>query len=326
MKKNLLFRTILIGSLVALMLLSSTGCGRSKSSGISSSREETATEEAASDEDYKQEYYDNALSNADGDDYQTERKNILKKYFIMETIEFDTTIPAVESLVSKYLGYIENSEVTGKQINNTNYYNTRHAYYTFRIPAEKLKNFTEELKVLGNVVQERGNKEDVTTQYFDVMARINSLKVQEERLLELVKKGNELKDILEIENQLSNVRYQIETYTATMNNLDNQVNYGTVQLELKEVVEVTINEEPAVTIGEKISKGFIKSIDHIKDFFVNLFIFIIVAIPYIIVWAAIILALLITIKKLNSARKRKHFIKETENQSIIKSEESDDQK
>ncbi|PKM95454.1 MAG: hypothetical protein CVU84_05140 [Firmicutes bacterium HGW-Firmicutes-1] len=327
MKKRLQIRTIFIFGFVILILLSTSGCGKNEKAYDNVSTGEAAPEVSFSKpkEAVEEEiYYDEDKKTSDLENSQSVRKEIQNKFFVMETLEFDKTTKSVESLVSKYLGYVEGAEITGKEIYNTYSYNTRHAYYSLRIPSEKLNNFSEELKGLGNVVQERVNKEDVTAQYTDVTARIKSLKIQEERLLELVKKGTELKDILEIETQLSDVRYQIETYTATIVNIDNQVNYSTVQLELKEVIEVSTYEEPAVTVGQKISKGFLDSINDIKDFFVNLFIFIVVAIPYLVIFAVITIAMIIFFKKMSKKRKVKSANKDKVINTEVKSQQSED--
>lgn len=327
MKKSKLFKSMLIVTLFSVLLFSVTGCGMKSSVKEETSYENLTSGAAPMEQEQKTETQNSVVDKEKTDSVmdtnQSDRKIIQNKFYLIETLEFDTTITAIESLVSKYFGYVGSAEITGKEIYNTYSYNSRYAYYTFRIPSDKLNSFTQELEGLGNVVQERGNKEDVTTQYFDVTARIKSLKVQEERLLELVKKGTDLKDILEIEKQLSDVRYQIETYTATMINLDNQVNYSTVQVELKEVIEVSEYEEPAVTVGQRISKGFLDSIDQIKEFFVNLFIFVVVAIPYLIIWAVVIGSLIMIYKKVKTYRKRKKSKNEVGSLPEVKSEQSE---
>lgn len=249
------------------------------------------------------------------------RKVIQNKSIVMETLEFEKVTKDIESLTNQYFGYVETSEVFGKEINNKSNYNTRNAYYTLRIPSEKLNEFTEELRNIGNIIHEQVYKEDVTTQYIDLQARINSLKVQEKRLLELLEKGAQLKDILEIENQLSTVRYEIETKTATQINLENLINFGTIKLEIREVVEVSKVDKPAITVGEKISKGFIKSINNIKEFFINLFVLIIVILPYLIVLTIIIGIIIFAISKVNKSKNKKKNNIIQEEKAKIKKEE-----
>lgn len=230
-------------------------------------------------------------------DIKTDRKIIQTKYYVIETLEFDKTVPVVEKLVNEHSGYLESSQVSGRTLYE-NYYSNRTAYYTMRIPAERLNQFSEKLEAIGNVIDKSTSKEDVTTQLVDVEARIKTLEVQETRLIELLKTGGDLKDILEIEKQLSDVRYEIESYKATMKSLESQVSYSTVQLELREVVKVTDQVKPAKTVGQRISQGFIRTLENIKEFFVDLFVLIIIVLPYLIIWALFIGIIIIIIKKL----------------------------
>lgn len=310
------FKHIVILLVSVLILTSLVGCGSMKEGATEdSTRNETgsapAQEPAQKEKSYGEEegeYYDEEqkLDNGSGTDTALSgRKIIQTKYYIIETLTFDKTTTEVEALVDKYLGYLESSQVSGRTLHYEDYYSTRTAYYTMRIPAERLTSFSSDLETLGNVIEESITKEDVTTQLFDVDARIKSLEVQEERLLELLKTGGELKDILEIETQLSDVRYQIEIYKATMNNLENKVSYGTVQLELREVIKETDQAKPAITIGQRISRGFIHSLNDIKDFFVDFFVLIIIALPYLMMWAIFIGIIVFIVKKIITKRKDK---------------------
>lgn len=234
------------------------------------------------------------------------RKIIQNKYISMETTEFDDLNKKLESFAFEYMGYIESSEVSGKRINDSSTYASRHARYTFRIPAENFNTFISALKGLGNIVNDNNVISDVTSQYFDLDARIETLKVQEKRLLELLEGGKELTDILEIETKLANVRYEIETYTSSFKNLENQISYATLNLDLQEVIQVTEFKEPAKTVWDKMSQGFMNSLRNIKDIFVNLVIVFIAGLPYFIVLGLFIWAIVFFVNR-NSKKTKKMF-------------------
>ena len=54
----------------------------------------------------------------------------------------------------------------------------------------------------------------MTSAYVDVEARLKSLKLQEERLYAMMEQAGDLETLLAIQNQLTEVQYQIESYTA----------------------------------------------------------------------------------------------------------------
>ena len=47
-------------------------------------------------------------------------------------------------------------------------------------------------------------------------------------------------DLLEFESQLSDVQYQLESYTCQLRSMDQQVSYSTVDIYLREVATLTI--------------------------------------------------------------------------------------
>ena len=48
----------------------------------------------------------------------------------------------------------------------------------------------------------------MTLEYIDIQARINSLRLQEERILSLLERADSLEYIFEIEKKLGDVRYE----------------------------------------------------------------------------------------------------------------------
>ena len=65
--------------------------------------------------------------------------------------------------------------------------------------------------------------EDITNQYVDVEARLESLQAQQERLYELLEQAQDIETVLAIQNQLTEIQYQIESYTAQQRSYDQQV-------------------------------------------------------------------------------------------------------
>ena len=118
---------------------------------------------------------------------------------------------------------------------------------------------------LCNVVSRSTDVADVTESYTDTEARLKTLRLQEERLLEILSKATELSDVLELESRLSDVRYQIESYEATLRNYDSRVSYSTLHITLQEVVEYSIINDPPQTLGQRLSDGFKDSMRMVKN-------------------------------------------------------------
>ena len=104
--------------------------------------------------------------------------------------------------------------------------------------------------------------EDITPQYVDNEARLESLRTQEQRLLELLEQAGSLEDLILLEDKLTEVRYEIETLTGQQRIYDNQVEYATVHLWVNEVSRQTIT---APTFGDRVVEAFYGSLQNVSD-------------------------------------------------------------
>jgi hypothetical protein len=68
----------------------------------------------------------------------------------------------------------------------------------------------------------------VTKQYFDTDSRLNSARVMEQRLIDILKtKTGKVADLLEVERELGRVRAQIEEMQGALKYMDAQVQFAT---------------------------------------------------------------------------------------------------
>lgn len=222
----------------------------------------------------------------------TSRKLIKNVDLSVETEEFDVLMQTITDRTEKLGGYIESSNT----YNGSYYYgnNNRNASLTLRIPAESLNNFLSEVAEISNVVSRNENVTDVTLQYVDMKSHKEALETEQKRLLELLEQAENVEDIITIESRLSEVRYQIESMESQLRTMDNQVSYSTVYLYIEEVARLTPVKEQ--TTWEKIKTGFGESLYNvghgIKDFFIGL----VIRIPYLAVWAVVIVIAVIIVK------------------------------
>jgi len=205
------------------------------------------------------------------------RKYILTYRYYLETLEFEKAEANLEHMVENSFGFFESTEVSGRSINDEN--RRRRGNYTIRIPKEKVNEFVDGLQGIGNVLDSNSFVEDVTSRYYDMDARIRTLKIQEERLLAILEKADELEYIIELERELSDVRYEIESYTSSFRRLEDQISYSTVYVELQEVYEKTVIKQQPLTFTEKLTRGFLDSVEDVKDLLENLILFLLTNIP-----------------------------------------------
>jgi len=229
------------------------------------------------------------------------RMLIRRVYMSCETTNYDQVVSELLNRVHGAGGYIESSE--GYTVNGE----LRNISYVIRIPSEQLDSVISGIGENATITSSSESTEDVTLQYADTKAMIDSLRIEQETLNELLAQADSLDTLLVLQNELTNVRYQIESYESQLRVLENQSSLSTLTINISEVLEETEIEAPHVkTYGEKVAETFEDMLDNTKEFFEDLFLDIIENLPGIVVFIVIALAIFITIKVLIAKRRKKN--------------------
>lgn len=240
----------------------------------------------------------------------TSRKLIKNVNLSVETETFEELLATITEKTESFSGYIEESYT----YNGSNYYGrgTRNASMTVRIPAQQLDAFLSSVSEVSNVISRNDSVSDVTLQYVDMESHKKALTAEQDRLLELLEQAESVEDIITIESRLSDVRYQIESMESQLRTLQNQVSYSTVYLDIQEVEKLTPVEEQ--TRGEMIREGFVDSLYGVGNGLLDFGTAVIIDLPYLVVWAAVILLVILIIRLLRKHRKNKEQKKMQEKQ------------
>lgn len=230
------------------------------------------------------------------------RKWIITVDMNVETDDLEVLQEALSERIENLDGYIEDQSVYNGSTYSSRRY--RNANMTVRIPAEKVEEFTTEVGGLSNVVSNNLRREDVTLNYVATESKVTALKTEESRLLELLAQAETMSDLLEIEARLSDVRYELESYTTQLRTLDNQINYATVYLFIEEVQEYTPVEEP--TLWERITVGFSDSVKGLAEGTVDIFVWLITSSPYLVVFGVMTILVILLTKRVRKLRKKKN--------------------
>ena len=225
----------------------------------------------------------------------------------IETMEFDKTLIDLNKMVSDCGGFVENSSVTGNDFysQHNGYATYRSAQYTFRIPVEKFKSFTESLDTLGNVPYSSSNAENITMMYTDTESRLAAYRTKETRLLELLAKANSMEDILAIESSLTDVQYQIESLTSQIKSWDSLISYSTLSITVNEVSLYTQDSTSTLSYGQQLKEAFTRSIAGVGRFFKGFFKFLVGAFPVLVVLAVIAVPVFFIVRAAHKKRKAK---------------------
>lgn len=196
--------------------------------------------------------------------------------------EFDKTRAEIEAVIQRHHGFNAQLNVTGEAGAG------RALTATYRLPTLELDATMNELKQLGRVTQETQGGEEVTRQYVDLTARLANARNTEQRLNEVLNKNTgKMTDILEVEQEISRVRGEIETMDAERRNLENKVQYATLELKLNEEYKAQI-EVPAPSTGTQIHNAFADGLRSLYENALGVLLFFLSYGPPLLFWAAIL--------------------------------------
>lgn len=211
------------------------------------------------------------------------RKVIRDATLRIQTLEYDKFLPALEQAVLDVGGYVSSRYSSGNS-----YYgkHLRSAELEVRVPADRLDEFLTGVSGLGNVVDRRESLRDVTTAYVDTEAHLNALRTERDALLEILAAADTVEDLITVQNRLSDVQYEIESYEAVLRTYDDQIAMSTVTMYIDEVErETPVQEE---TFWQEVSRRFSESLGAVGEGFRTFGAWFFGNLPSIVVWVVIL--------------------------------------
>ena len=314
-------KKVLACVLSGILAVSIFGCGSKSMVATESAMENAAYDDMAYDSGYDttesasaEEAGGGAVTSENGIEevQETDRKLIRNVNLSLQTKEFDTVLENMSQKVKDLGGYIQESSVWGS---SSDYSSSRSASYTLRIPSDKLDEFIDVVETLGNVTYKNESVDDVTLRYVDVDSHKKALETEQERLLALLEKAENVEDIITIENRLSDVRYELENYESQIRLLDNQIDYSTVYVDISEVSRVTDTGKQG--FFEEVASRFSDSVYVVLMGLRGFAIGILGSLPILVVWGVILAVVVILLRKFvfkKSKKNKKNTDQTNENQ------------
>lgn len=231
----------------------------------------------------------------------------------LETTAFEDSTDQLKELIDKYDVIIEN-----ENYNNSNYgwyredYTitaTRTASYDLRVPSNNYSEFIECLDELGNITYRTSDVQNMSSTYRDNEARLETLKAKRDRLVELMEQTGTITEIIQVEDSLEQVDYQIEQLKLSQQNIDLGVAYSYVSISMEEVGEYTKIQEQQITFLEELKNAFKDSWDALVHILRSAIILlaqlsIVFIVPFIIFVIILVIVIRLIIKKSNNKRRK----------------------
>ncbi len=231
------------------------------------------------------------------------RKLIRNVDLSFETTDFDTFVQDIQSKTTALGGYIESSDLSG------NAYTDRHryAYFTLRIPKPQVDTFLSFAEGEANLTRKYENTQDITLQYYDTESRKKALQSEYDRLLELMAKAESVDAVIAIEQRLSEIRYQLDSFESDLRRYDNQVDYSTITVNVSETTVLTASENSG--FWSRVQANLESNLEDLGDAVTSFLIWFLASIPVLLVLAILFFIIYHVVKMIRNRRKSRKAAK-----------------
>ena len=259
--------------ILAALLMGLTACGGSGSGGVMPGDASNGTAAASPMEDSagaEMESVSTAAGGGTSTSYDPDSvKLIYRADLYVQTLDFDSALARLTQMVEEAGGYFEATSLYQGGYDSDG---LRSGSYTIRVPSEGYAAFLQGVGETENckVVRQEETVEDIGMSYADTEARLETLRIQQERLQTLLSQAEVMTDIIELENALASVEYEIEQYGSTLKRYDSLVNFSTIQLELEERERLSDTPAASEGLGARMGRGFRSAVTGFVDGLANL--------------------------------------------------------
>ena len=201
---------------------------------------------------------------------------------------FDGTHQSIHDLVEEYNGRLVTDTLSGQE-------GARNATIAADVPAGELDAFLQALDFVGEVTYRSINSEDISVNYYDAQGRLETLRLEKERLNGLIASAKDSGELAALDAQLKEVYAQIDTLESKLRNFDSQLEYARVDIVLREGAQLEATAITGTTAGGgAASQGLNRSLEALGSFFHDMGVSLAVIAPYAgIAVAAVLVAALV---------------------------------
>ena len=139
---------------------------------------------------------------------EKDEKKIRTVSMEIETKEITEKAKNLREKVKALSGYVESEDFQ----DTDSYTAYKRMYFTVRIPKDKMDEFLTYVEGDGRLRSRSESLEDVRLQYHDAQTHKKSLEKEQERVLAMMDKAENLDQLLILENRLTEIRYELENY------------------------------------------------------------------------------------------------------------------
>jgi len=186
------------------------------------------------------------------------------------TYNFDETFAGIEEIMANRGGFIESSNqwlTRGSQrTSDGDEHLLWRGEFVLRVPVGLFDTVNRELMALAQVRYFSTASQDVTMEFQDLASRLRIREEEKRRVEAMLEAAENMRDILNLEAQLTTLRLAIDAYSRRLTEIDQLASFSTIAIMVYELVEYEDDYYLAAyddtdSFGTRIGNAFSASID-----------------------------------------------------------------
>jgi hypothetical protein len=212
------------------------------------------------------------------------------------TKDFEGARVRIEAIARESQGYLDQLTAQGEVGSG------RTLTATLRLPSDRTEAALVELRKLGKVREESQNSSDVTSQYVDLQARLTNARNTEQRLTDLLReRTGKLPEVVEVEREISRVREEIERMQAQQKDMNNKVQFATIQVAVSEEYRAGI-ELSSPSAGTRLRNALIDGYHSAVESILNAALLVLLYGPVLLLWSAVLIPVILFARRIYRVR------------------------
>ena len=221
-------------------------------------------------------------------------------WFTLRTDAFDDGLARVQALLAQAGGWQEQRNTYGEPF-TVEAGTGRTASLTLRVPTDRLDAFLTDLRAVGQVTRSGEQAQDISEQYYDTQGRLAIALAHRARLQELMAVSGTIADLVTLEQALSDVQYEIDSLSGTLQGWDSRIAYAVVTVTLTEDAPAGLLPVASQSLGARLTRGFYASVNATVAFLGDMLVFVVWCLP----WLGPLAALGVLVWALRRARRKR---------------------
>ena len=312
-----------------------TGCGSSSNyasdtASISQNSKGYSSYDSASEAYYDSDYsYSDEVENADassngsGDEDGLTADRIKKEMLVyscdmsVDVLDFDTAVSKFKESLDSYGGFVENENYNDGGSGSRWYSEDDEKWQTYsatvRVPSADYDAFCAAAAELGDLRSKNASVQNVSSEYYDLSTTLEIYEAKEERYIALLADITDDEYAVSVEKELTELQIEIAKIKTRMNDISTDVAYSFVNISINEVKQYTPEPVQKDTFGQRLKNTISSTASNFIKFLEVLLFVIIALLPYIILIGIIVFVIILIRKSIKKKRAAKNISAAPEN-------------